>query len=146
MPEHAGGWYDFWTGKQYTGKQHVSTDIDLTKIPVFVKGGSIIPFGPVKQYAAEASEEPIALHIYPGADAAFCLYEDEGINHNYESGACSRIPLTWDEAKQTLTIGKRQGAFEGMQKTRTFTIVKGDVKKEVTYKGKKVKVTLNAEF
>ncbi|MBQ8190876.1 MAG: DUF5110 domain-containing protein [Bacteroidaceae bacterium] len=146
LPEHAAGWYDFWTGKRYTGKQHVSTDIDLTTIPVFVKGGSIIPFGPVKQYAAEVSEEPIALHIYPGADATFCLYEDEGINHNYESGACSRIPLTWDEAKQTLTIGKRQGAFEGMQKTRIFTIVKGDVKKEVTYKGKKLKVALNAEF
>ena len=142
LPEHAGGWYDFWTGKRYTGKQQVSTDIDLTKIPVFVKDGSIIPFGPAKQYAAESSEEPTALHIYPGADATFCLYEDEGTNHNYESGAYSRIPLTWDEAKQTLTIGKRQGSFDGMQKTRTFTIVKGDVKKNVTYTGKKLKVKL----
>ena len=85
LPENIGGWYDFWTGKQYSGKQYVSTNIDIEKIPVFIKAGSILPLGPVKQYVAEKSDEPIALHIYPGADATFCLYEDEGVNHNYES-------------------------------------------------------------
>lgn len=140
LPENIGGWYDFWTGKQYVGKQYVSTNIDIEKMPVFIKAGSILPLGPAKQYAAEKSDEPIALHIYSGADATFCLYEDEGINHNYESGAYSLIPLTWNEDKQTLTIGKRQGEFEGMQQKRTFTIVKGDAKKEVVYTGKKIQI------
>ena len=142
LPEHTGGWYDFWSGKQYDGKQYVDTEVSIETIPVFVKGGSILPWGPAIQYSSEKSEEPLTLRIYPGANATFCLYEDEGTNHNYESGAYSRIPLTWDEAKQTLTIGKRQGSFDGMQKTRTFTIVKGDVKKNVTYTGKKLKVKL----
>lgn len=140
LPENAGGWYDYWTSKQYAGKQYVTTDINIEQIPVFVKGGSIIPFGPAKQYVAEVSDEPIALHIYPGANATFCLYEDEGINHNYESGAYSRIPIEWNEAKQTLTIGKREGTFDGMQQERTFTLVKGNQKKEVTYTGKKIQV------
>ncbi|MBQ8866293.1 MAG: DUF5110 domain-containing protein [Bacteroidaceae bacterium] len=140
LPENTGGWYDYWTGKQYNGKQSVETAIGIDKIPLFIKAGSIIPFGPAKQYATEASDEQTTLHIYPGADATFCLYEDEGTNHNYESGAYSRIPLAWDEARQTLTIGKRQGSFEGMPKKRTFTLVKGQQKKEVVYTGKKIKV------
>ena len=142
LPESASGWYDFWTGKQYAGKQYVETSVNLESMPVFIKGGSILPWGPAKQYSAEKSDEPLALRIYPGADATFCLYEDEGTNHNYESGAYSQIPITWDEAKQTLTIGKRQGSFEGMQKKRTFTIEKGNTKKEITYTGKKLKVKL----
>jgi alpha-D-xyloside xylohydrolase len=142
LPESASGWYDFWTGKQYAGKQYVETSVNLETIPVFIKGGSILPWGPAKQYSSEKSDEPLALRIYPGADATFCLYEDEGTNHNYESGAYSQIPFTWDEAEQTLTIGKRQGSFEGMQKKRTFTIEKGNTRKEITYTGKKLKVKL----
>ncbi len=140
LPKNIGGWYDFWTGKQYTGQQYVSTDIDIEKIPVFIKAGSILPLGPVKQYVAEKSDEPITLHIYPGADATFNLYEDEGVNHNYESGSYSLIPLIWNEDKQTLTIGKRQGEFEGMQQKRSFTLIKGNQKKEVTYIGKKIQI------
>jgi alpha-D-xyloside xylohydrolase len=142
LPENVGGWYDYWTGKLYNGNQYVNTDINIEKIPIFIKAGSIIPFGPVKQYVAEKSSEPISIHIYPGADATFCLYEDEGVNHNYESGACSRIALSWNEGKQTLTIGKRQGEFEGMQETQTFVLVKGNIKKEVSYTGKKMQIKL----
>lgn len=140
LPEHAGGWYDFWSGKHYTGKQYINTEVSLETIPVFVKGGSILPWGPAIQYSTEKSEEPLTLRIYPGADATFCLYEDEGTNHNYESGASSRIPFTWDEAQQTLTIGKRHGTFEGMQQERTFTLIKGEQKRVVSYTGKKIKV------
>lgn len=142
LPANKGGWYDFWTGKHHAGKQYVQTSIDLEKMPVFVKGGSILPWGAPKQYTSEKSDEPLTLRIYPGADATFCLYEDEGTNHHYEEGAYSRIPLTWDEAEQTLTIGKRQGSFDGMEKTRTFIIEKDGVKKEIVYKGKKLKVEL----
>lgn len=140
LPEHAGGWYDFWSGKHYAGKQYVDTEVSLETIPVFVKGGSILPWGPAIQYSNEKSEEPLTLRIYPGTDATFCLYEDEGTNHNYESGACSRIPFTWDEAQQTLTIGKRQGTFEGMEQERTFILVKGEQKREISYTGKKIRV------
>ena len=140
LPQHTGGWYDFWTGKSYAGNQYIDTKVGLETIPVFVKGGSILPWGPAIQHSSEKSDEPLALRIYPGADATFCLYEDEGTNHNYESGACSRIPISWDEKQQTLTIDKRQGSFVGMQQERTFVLVKGEQKREVLYQGKKIRI------
>lgn len=142
LPENTGGWYDFWTGEHHTDGQYVQTDIDLERMPVFVRGGSILPWGAAKQYSAEKSDEPLTLRIYPGKNATFCLYEDEGINHHYEEGKCSRTPFVWDDTKRTLTIGKRQGSFDGMEKVRTFIVEKDGVKKEVIYEGKKLKVRM----
>jgi alpha-D-xyloside xylohydrolase len=82
-----------------------------------------VPFGPVLQYATEKPEDPIELRVYRGADGEFTLYEDQGDNYNYEKGACATIPFVWNEAKETLTIGKRVGRFPGMLKERTFRVV-----------------------
>ena len=115
-------WYDFWTGRQVTsGELNVPAPLDA--MPVFVREGSIIPSGPDKQYFAEKASDPITLYIYTGANASFNLYEDDGLTYDYERGAFTHIPITWNEGNRTLTIGKRQGSFEGMLKSRTFQIV-----------------------
>ena len=79
--------------------------------------------GPAIQYAAQ--KRPIRSNCASIAarTAAFTLYEDEGDNYNYEKGAYATIPIQWNEAKQTLTIGERRGEFPGMLKQRTFRIV-----------------------
>ena len=101
------------------------SDVDMEKIPLFVKAGSIIPFGPVKQYTSqeEGENESLEIRIYPGADASFMIYEDEGNNYNYEKGQFSTIELNWNDAKKELEIGKRKGVFPGMKGKRTFNIV-----------------------
>jgi alpha-D-xyloside xylohydrolase len=115
-------WYDFWTGaKAPTGQFDAPAPLDA--MPVFVRAGSIIPFGPELQYIAEKPSDPITLYIYAGADGRFTLYEDERVNYNYEQGAFSQIPIEWNDAKHTLSIGKRQGSFAGMLRARTFQIV-----------------------
>ena len=91
-------------------------------MPLFVRAGSIIPYGPAIEYAAQSSD-PVELRVYRGADGAFTLYEDEGDNYNYERGVHATIPISWDEKSQTLTLGKRVGKFPGMMKQRTFRIV-----------------------
>ena len=63
------------------------------------------------------------LWVYAGADGDFTLYEDDGLTYGYEKGASTRIPLHWNDATRTLTIGKREGAFPGMPKQRTFDVV-----------------------
>lgn len=141
LPHTEGGWYDFWTGRHHACG-HVETAVDIHTLPVFVKAGTILPIGPVKQHTAEPTDQPLELHIFPGADATFTLYEDEGTNLDYATGACSRIPLTWDDARRTLTIGHRQGSYEGMPIKRTFIIVQGDIRTEVVYGGKKLKVNV----
>ncbi len=117
------GWYDFKTGKYFQGGQTVEADAPYSDMPIFVKEGSIVPFGPAIQYTAEKPADPIRLIVYTGKNAALTLYEDEHINYNYEKGAFSRIPLNYNEATRTLTIGARQGEFPGMLKKRTFEIV-----------------------
>jgi len=116
-------WTDFWTGKSYKGGQTVSSATPIDTMPLFVRSGSIVPMGPYLQYAAEKPADPIELRVYPGADASFTLYEDEGDNNNYERGKYATIPLAWNERRKTLTIGERSGSFPGMLAKRTFHIV-----------------------
>ena len=77
-------------------------DAPYERMPVFVKAGSIIPFGPSLQYTAEKPADTIMINIYTGADASFNLYEDEGTNYNYEKGAFSIIPTVYNEATKII--------------------------------------------
>jgi len=142
LPKHKAGWYDYRTGKHYEGGQKVETAVGKATLPVFVKGGSILPIGTNKQYTAENADAPISLLIYSGADATFMLYEDDGKSNDYEQGKYSRIEMNWNDTAKTLTIGKRQGTFEGMPKTRNFIVVKEGQKQTVEYKGKKIVVKM----
>ena len=116
-------WTDFWTGQRLKGGQTLTAPAPLDTLPLFVRAGSILPLGPLLQYTSEKPADPIELRVYPGADGACTLYEDEGINYNYEKGRYATIPLTWNEASRTLTLGTRQGSFLGMLARRTFRIV-----------------------
>lgn len=136
LPENEGGWYDFRTGKKY-GNGWSEVPVTIEDIPVFAKAGSILPLGPVKQHAAEKSDAPLTINVYPGADACFNLFEDDGLSVD---GSSSTIPFTWDDSSRTLTIGKRQGSFEGMEETRTFHIAVAGTDKSIRYDGRKVTV------
>ena len=117
------GWFDFWSGKKMKGGNTVAVLAPIDMMPLYVRAGSIIPFGPFIQYATEKIADPVELRVYTGADGAFELYEDENDNYNYEKGDYAIIPLKWNNQTHTLTIGKRKGFFPGMIKNRTFNIV-----------------------
>jgi alpha-D-xyloside xylohydrolase len=119
----AATWYDFWTGNRLRSGQSIQADAPLDRIPLYVKAGSIIPMGPVIQYASQAPNAPIELRVYQGANGSFTFYEDEGNNYDYEKGMYAVIPITWNESINTLTIGAREGTFPGMDKDRVFRIV-----------------------
>jgi alpha-D-xyloside xylohydrolase len=121
LPKGA-SWYDFWAGKQFNGGQTVSSQTPLDKIPVYVRAGAIVPFGPEVQYAAEKKWNTLEIGLYPGADGNFTLYEDENDNYNYEQGKYSEIKFHWDDKKRLLTIDDRKGGFEGMAENREFHI------------------------
>ena len=119
-----GGWFDFWTGApRWTGGQTIEAAAPFDSIPLYVRAGAIIPLGPELQYTQEKPADPITLCVYAGADDAFTLYEDDGLTYGYEKGAFTRIPLHWNDATHTLSIGARAGAFPGMLTERTFQIV-----------------------
>ena len=122
LPRTPHGWFNFWTGEHVAGGSSLVTEAKLDRIPVFISAGSILPLGPTEQYISQKPASSLELRVYPGADATFDLYEDEGTNYNYEHGASSSIKLRWDNARHELTIGKREGSFPGMLTNREFRI------------------------
>jgi alpha-D-xyloside xylohydrolase len=115
-------WYDFWTGEKISGGKKINKETPFDIIPLYVKAGSILPVGPVVQYAEEKKWDSLEIRIYPGADGKFVLYEDENDNYDYQKGAYSTINFNWDDKKKTLTIGDRSGSFPGMLAERKFNI------------------------
>jgi alpha-D-xyloside xylohydrolase len=147
------GWYDLYSGKFYTGGQKINADAPYERLPVFVKAGSVIPFGPELQYVSEKPADTITLNVYTGKSASFNLYEDEGTNYNYEKGAYTTIPIIYNETSKTITIGDRKGSFNGMLTKRVFRInaispVKtksldfDSSEKQAIYTGKKITIKL----
>ena len=97
LPKTRGGWYDYYSGRHYDGGQTVTTTVTKARIPVFVRAGSIIPVD---------GDEVL---VYPGADAAFTLYEDDGTTMAYEQGDYKRITFRWNDAKGKLNYDKQKG-------------------------------------
>ena len=116
-------WFDFWTDRRLSGGQVVEVDAPLDRIPVFVRAGSIIPMGPVRQHTGEAPDAPLELHVYPGRDASFTFYEDEGDGYGYEQGAFATVEFRWDDRTRQLTIGDRAGTYRGMPADRDLAVI-----------------------
>ena len=102
LPRHQAGWYDFYSGQHYEGGQYVTTAVDRCHIPVFVKGGSLLPLGPDRQHVADRAGAEVELRVYPGADVSFTLYDDDGETTAYQSGDFRRTTFTWDDNRRTL--------------------------------------------
>ena len=117
------GWYNLYTGEYTEGGRHLIVEAPYEQIPVFVREGAIIPFGPEMEWSDEKPAELINLYIYAGKDGQFQLYEDEGTNYNYEKGKYATIDITYDDATRTVSFGARKGQFNGMLKNRRFNVV-----------------------
>ncbi|GET33602.1 xylosidase [Prolixibacter bellariivorans] len=145
-------WYDFWTNEKHKGGQEINQKTEIDEIPLYIKAGSIIPFGPKVQYATQKKWDDLEIRVYPGANGQFTLYEDENDNYDYEKGIYSTITFNWNNARKILTINSRKGTFPGMLEQRKFRIILVSPNngagmstnerngKTVTYTGKKISV------
>jgi alpha-D-xyloside xylohydrolase len=115
-------WYDFNSGERMPGGRVIDANAPLARMPLFVKAGSIVPTGPAIQHTGESLNAPLTLNVYTGADGSFEIYEDDGLSYGCEEGQWSRIPVNYEEATGTLTIGTREGGFEGMAEEREIAV------------------------
>ena len=117
------GWYDFYSNEFLSGGDTRTVAAPYGRMPLYVRAGSIVPFGPEIQWSDQKPADIIDLYVYQGADGSFTLYEDENVNYNYEKGLYSMIGFTYDDASKTLHVAARQGEFPGMLEERVFNVI-----------------------
>ena len=137
----AGGWYDFWTQERLDGGREVSREVDLETMPLYIRAGSILPLGPVKQYTEEKVDGPLSVQIYPGSDASFLLYEDDGISFNYRRGEWMGIQMDWHDAKRTFNLRLAPGSRMQPPLRRSLEVQLDQETRSVEFDGGPLQVT-----
>ncbi|MDE3066678.1 MAG: glycoside hydrolase family 31 protein [Verrucomicrobiota bacterium] len=118
----AGGWYVFGANTLLTGSQTVKLTVKLDEIPVYVRAGTLLPLGPVIQHTDQLPGGPLELQIYPGRDATFALFEDDGETTGYLKGRIRRTTFRWQDTAGKLRW-KRQGTYSGKDVFRKLRVV-----------------------
>ena len=95
-------WYDWWTNRKIAGGQWIEADAPINRIPLFVRAGSIVPLGaPIANTMTKQALSEI--RVFPGRNASFSLYDDDGVTNAYKKGGGKSATLRWDEATHKLT-------------------------------------------
>jgi alpha-glucosidase/alpha-D-xyloside xylohydrolase len=135
-----GVWYDFWTGDRLEGGREFKRPVDLETIPLYVRAGAILPLGPVKQYTAEPMHQPFSVSIYPGADASFFHYEDDGRSFNYRKGEWMGIRMNWNDVQRTLTLTLAPGSRLLPPMRRNIEVKLLEAKKDIAFDGSQIQL------
>ena len=135
-----GAWWDFWTGEPVEGGREIARKVDLETMPLYARAGAILPMGPVKQYTAEKVAGPLEVRVYPGADGAFLLYEDDGRSFACKQGEWTGIELAWEDARRRLRL--RPAAGSKAAQRREIEVRAGDRVRRVNYTGKAIEVRI----
>ena len=105
-----GTWFDFWTEEKLDGGREIDRAVDLETMPLHVRAGALLPFGPVKQYVEEAGRSAALARCLPGRRRRFTLYEDDGRSFDYRKGAWMGIDLAWRNVDRHLTLQLAKGS------------------------------------
>jgi alpha-glucosidase len=91
-----GSWFDYWDGTEYPGSVWTDIDAPLERWPLFVRGNSIIPTGPLMQYAGQLPTDPLIFTCYMAGDglANYTLYEDDGSTLAYQNKAFAETSIS----------------------------------------------------
>jgi len=119
----AGLWIDYWSGETFEGPAVLPVKVTNEHGgALLVKSGAIIPTWPAKPFVTKGWNEKVGLMVYPASTSRFTLYEDDGTGLGYRSGQFARTQLTCEtrEGKTTLTVGGREGRYDGMPVARDF--------------------------
>jgi alpha-glucosidase len=136
----AGPWYDFWTGKRVQG-QVQNVDPPLDTLPIYVRGGAILPEQPVVQNVDEVPQGPLRLSVYPGPDCQGSLYEDDGNTMAYMHGDFFRVQFTCDLRPDSLQLkfSAREGNYKPWWKAAKVVVFDtARAPKEVSVNGEKL--------
>ncbi|MFN8092064.1 MAG: glycoside hydrolase family 31 protein [Vicinamibacteria bacterium] len=95
-------WFDYWTSERHPGGRTVEVAAAIDTLPLFVRAGSIVPYGTPVLHTKQ-KQEIAAIRVWPGADASFALYDDDGRTYAYEKDGGRVTRLSWDDRAGKLT-------------------------------------------
>ena len=117
---------DFWSPQSWSGGGEIDYPAPLDRLPLLVRGGALLPLGPVRQHIADDHRfDELELHAWPPYPATFTLYDDDGLTRAYQRGAFTATELSVEAAGQNLrlAVGPARGRFAGQPETRRLTAV-----------------------
>lgn len=140
LPE--GQWYDFFKGEYYSGDKHYPLYGTLEDVPVFAKAGSIVPLGEKVMWGGVDRPDNMELHVFPGANGEFTLYEDDGETQAYlkNGGATTRFTQEYKGEDSVVTLHPIEGEAIYVPEGRQYKLIlKGFTQP------KKIVLTVNGE-
>jgi alpha-glucosidase (family GH31 glycosyl hydrolase) len=139
-----GAWFDFWTEDQVAGGREIDRPVDLATMPLHVRAGAILPLAPVKQYVDQPIDGPLSVVVYPGANGAFTLYEDDGKTFDHRRGKWMRVEMKWNDAARRLTLRLAPGSrmLPPVRRTIDVRVAGGNETRSVVFAGQPVVVNL----
>ena len=143
----AGDWYDWWTSEKIVGARWIERSVDLATMPLYVRAGAIVPLDPIRQFTSENVNEPTTLMVYPGADGAFTMYEDDGTSLDYQQGLATWTRIAWEDRKHRLTIEPDTRSKITPSTPRKFDIfiVSTGAHAPLAYEGKRAQINFEAK-
>jgi alpha-glucosidase/alpha-D-xyloside xylohydrolase len=139
-----GRWIDFWTEERIDGGREIDRPVDLETMPLHVRAGAVIPFGPVKQYVEQRVDAPLALVVYPGADGVSSLYEDDGQSFDHKKGQFMRIEMAWQDADRRLSLRLARGSrmLPPLKRSTEVRVAGEKTTKTIVFEGRQIDVRL----
>jgi alpha-glucosidase len=137
-----GAWFDFWTEERLDGGREIERKVDLETMPLHVRAGTILPLAPVREYVEQEVSEPMTVIVYPGADGAFSLYEDDGRSFDYRKGEFMRIAMAWRDADTRLTMRLAPGSrmLPPARRAMQVRLAGSTATRTIVFEGKPVEV------
>jgi alpha-glucosidase len=135
-----GVWFDYWTGARHEGGRMIRVEAPLETVPLFVRGGSILPLGPEMNYVGEKPVAPLQFEIYPDArgEAATALYEDDGLTETYRQGNFRQITLSYRHTPTVdrIDLSAPRGQFRVTPRDLLLTVRPAATVRKVAIDGK----------
>jgi alpha-glucosidase (family GH31 glycosyl hydrolase) len=131
-----GTWYDYWTGKKYAGGRVIRAAAPLETVPMYVRGGAIIPLGPEMNYTGEKPSDPLSFIFYQDekGQAEMSLYEDDGTSPAYKQGVFRRTRVTMSTSNEGMRINLNtpEGTYDPGRRNLLFVLDAAASARQVT--------------
>lgn len=121
-----GTWHDFWTRQSWRGPGEIEYPAPLDRLPILVRGGTILPMGPVIQHIPDAHAfEELELHLWPPYPASGVVYEDDGVSLDYLRGGWSltRVEAREEGRRLLIHIAPAEGRYSEQPRWRRVECV-----------------------